>query len=99
MALNTAENRGALMRYAHASGCPAMTPAIAGGFLLYDAMPEGVRKAQVFRLAHRLAATYPWMEASGGVLCLGAAYLTTVSLPVSRRWADEVDSDDEPESA
>ena len=88
--LNTAENRAELVRAAHAAGCMQMTTTLAGGLLMYSAMPPGEEKDRVKDLAHRLDATYPELGGHPGV-CLGAAFLVTVSLPESRFWTTPLD--------
>ena len=73
--LNTAANRAEVVRAAHAAGCPDMTLSIAGGLLLYSAMPDGEAKTAVEAMAHRIDATYQ----CGCYIALGMAQLATTS--------------------
>ena len=79
--MNTAANREEVVRAAHAAGCPGMTLSIAGGLLLYSAMPDGDAKTAVEALARRLDATYQ----CGCHMALGMAQLATTSAPALTR--------------
>ena len=84
--MNTAANREEVVRAAHAAGCTGMTLSIAGGLLLYSAMPDGEAKTAVEALAHRLDATYQ----CGCHIALGMAHLATTSVPeLARSIASE----------
>ena len=73
---NTEESRAELVAEARARGSP-MTNSIAGGLLMYSAMPPGTAKDDVEALAHRLRATYPVMDVP---TALGGAYLTITQM-------------------
>ena len=86
---NSAANRDAVVRAAHAAGCPSMTLSIAGGLLLYAAMPVGETKTAVEDLARRLDATYQ----CGCHLALGMAHLASTSAPVLTRSVRSITSE------
>ena len=87
--LNTAANRAEVVRAAHAAGCPDMTLSIAGGLLLYSAMPDGEAKTRVTELARRIDGTYQ----CGCHLALGMAHLASTSAPVLTRSVRSITSE------
>lgn len=78
--LNTAENRAALMQFHNARSDDVMTEALAGGLLLFGAMPEGPAKQDIHSVAHVLANTWPRMTPH---VALGGAYLLKISHPAT----------------
>ena len=87
--VNSAANRDEVVRAAHAAGCPGMTLSIAGGLLLYAAMPDGDAKTAVEDLARRIDGTYH----CGCHLALGMAHLASTSAPVLTRSVRSITSE------